>query len=825
MPTLTVNLAKTYSLSLKDSKATRVDWEGIDGKNKLRRFFVHPKWEDYIARVSVSSAGAKGGVFFLEAYEVTPAAFLQELQARNVPLDASAAWRRLHTDNHLAGGVVGYKKALTLGTQALPAVVEPQVMQPGFTLTDAFFGKTAAARNNVLTALRNAAHLQKRYVVKGTNEPGRVLFAEYVLNTIGKAKIPKSLVLEIDPSRPHTHADPSEGMIMLNLINTRRNPGVDAARYTATYANLHNGAQSVVDYLIVQKLLAGDMLADKKQLNGRVAQFMCDQKIIVDVYSFLADANFAGESFSTLEQLCTELGTRGCLTTGGLVDPNNYQTALNTVQTLSNKRVEVGAVLTAALPTLTNNNLRPQDYSKSLTEQFDQLVHDLQNQNTPLAQALAQFLATLQPLIATNEQILSDVTMMKNTARVHFADALLGNGDRFGEFNTGNMFYVTRQAAPGTNKASNPVGCIDNDSFLPTYLLYRNNEGFKTATTYVSKVLNPSKELWGWNSPKPQGMVLAPNMSVFDVLDYDNWFDNFFQHFINRGGMDDIPVAVLELYSASFFARGDSGDFRNTKVLQGWAQVKSSLREGVVSALSTYLGTDYREFQIVYQALTERYYPGPNFEFTAFEIRDRYLRKCQVDQQNSTVLPPSQALLKTLQGDIVFWLKQSKTVNPDCDTPQVSPIADGALVTGVQLGHILAADAANIRQLLPTMAVTDQERLLPNPFASGPISNFTGKSRTDFDKKWAGLKSKYRNRMAVVICTLLQKFWNEYIAEVGYLTYDRDRILQSNAFKAAGALGQQVTNLRLAKDELNTLANRQQVLGTQLNLANYVTAS
>ena len=134
MPTLTVNLAETYSLSLKESKATRVDREGICGKNKLRRFFVHPSWEDYIARVSVSSAGAKGGVFFLEAYKVTPEAFLQELQVLSVTIDASGAWRLLHKDNHLAGGILGREQA-ALGTPALPAVVAPRDAT-SFSLTD-----------------------------------------------------------------------------------------------------------------------------------------------------------------------------------------------------------------------------------------------------------------------------------------------------------------------------------------------------------------------------------------------------------------------------------------------------------------------------------------------------------------------------------------------------------------------------------------------------------------------------------------------------------------------------------------------------------------
>jgi|tagenome__1003787_1003787.scaffolds.fasta_scaffold20968258_2 hypothetical protein len=822
MPTLTVNLNKTYSLSLTESKAAQVDWEAMAGQNKLRRFFVHPKWQDYIARVSVSSAGVKGGVFFLEAYEVTPAAFERQFQALGVTIDPSAAWRRLHAEKYLTGGMFAH------GAEVLPAVVNAQVMQPGFILTDTSFGRSATARNNLLTALQNAAQLRKRYVVKGTNEPGRTLFAEYVLNTIGKAKIPKSLVLEIDPSRPHNHADPSEGMIMLNLINTLRNPQADAARYNAAYTNLHNGAQTVVDYLVVQKLLAGDMLADKKTLRGLVVEFMCDQKIIVDTYSFSADVNFAGVSSDTLGFLVQELGVLGCLSQG-LVAPD-HATRLNGLTTLGNKRNEVGAVLAAALPTLATNNpnnLLRQNYEKSFDAQFDQLVHDLQNQTTTLAQALTDFLAnTLQPIIDTNVRILSDVQMMWNTARVHFADALLGNADRFEDFNTGNMFYVTRQAVAGTNKASNPVGCIDNDSFLPTYLPRRGFDGYTTAVNYVTKVLKPDVELWGWDTPKPPGMVMAPNMSVFDVLDYDNWFTSFFERFFNINSPDDLPMAVLALYGPRFFAPGDTLPFLNTQDLPGWRSVRRRLREGVANALANYLDTGKDEFQSVYEALTARYYPGPNFEFTAFEIRDQYLTRCQVDRQNWTVVQPSTTSLKKLQADIAVWLTATRmAVNPESDAPRISPLADGALRTGIQLRPALAADEANIRRLLLTMSVSDQERLLPNPFASGAISHFVGTPRTEFERRWASLKSKYANRLAVVICTLLQRFWNEYIAEVGYLTYDRGRILGSKAFDTTETLALQVSAARIAKDEGHTLGVRQEVLGNKLNLANYVTAS
>ena len=814
MPTLTVGLAGTYSLSLRDNKVDRVNWKKIDGKNKLRRFFVHLRWQDYIARVSVSSGGAKGGVFFLEAYDVAYDEFDRQLQAGNVALTASALWRRLHLAGHLTGGMFTHG-----APPPLPAILEAQVMRPAFTLTDTSFGKTVAARSAVLDALRNAARLRKRYVVKGTNEPGRTLFAEYLLNTIGRAKIPKSLVLEIDPNRPHNHADPSEGMVMLNLIDTLRNPGPDPARYNTAYANLNNGGQQVVDYLVVQKLLAGDMLADAGQLVDRVVEFLCDRKIIVGIDSFQSDPNFAGESQATLDFLLRELRQLGCLS-NGLVAAD-YQTKLANLTTLATKRNHVADVLAAALPTLGRLGLDPRNYDKSPGRVFDQLVRDMQGQNTTLAQEVAALLATLQTLVTTNEQIFSDITMMRNTGRVHLADALLGNGDRFFQLNTGNVFYVWRDST--LEKTANPVGCIDNDSFLPTYLPSDLDGGFRNVANYVAKVLRPDAELWGWNSQKPPGMVMAPNMSMFDAFNYDRWLDDFFGGFISS----DMPAVVLGMYGANFYAPGDSSPFDTTKDLPGWAHVRRGFKEGVAHALFNYLGTDIQEYRAVYTALAGRYYPGPNFEFTAFEIRDRYLRECQVDQQNWTVLPPvlpsSKALFTKYQDGVVKWLITEGIVDPECDDPRFSAIADGALLAGVQANHISAADEANIRGLLKTMAVSDQERMLPNPFAGMPIPNPTDKSRrAKFNKKLTGMEPKYARRMDVVICTLLRRFYNEYNAELGYLTHDKRRTLGSNAFKAAETLGQQVSDLKLATDELTTASRRTQVLGIDLDLVDHV---
>jgi hypothetical protein len=159
----------------------------------------------------------------------------------------------------------------------------------------------------------------------------------------------------------------------------------------------------------------------------------------------------------------------------------------------------------------------------------------------------------------------------------------------------------------------------------------------------------------------------------------------------------------------------------------------------------------------------------------------------------------------------VAWLKETRTINPECDNPQVSPIAERALSAAGRLNR--QVDGANIRRLLKTMAVSDQERLLPNPFGSGPISAV--------EKKWAKLEQGYRDRIDVVICTLLQRFSDEYLAEVGYFTNDRKRVLRSKAFESAEKLSEQVSSAKLATDQLDTQNSRTQVLH-QLDLVDYV---
>ena len=64
MPTLTVDLAKTYSLSLKESKATPVDWAGIAGKTNYGDFSCIQNGKTTLPKSVSHLLVPKAGYFF-----------------------------------------------------------------------------------------------------------------------------------------------------------------------------------------------------------------------------------------------------------------------------------------------------------------------------------------------------------------------------------------------------------------------------------------------------------------------------------------------------------------------------------------------------------------------------------------------------------------------------------------------------------------------------------------------------------------------------------------------------------------------------------------
>jgi|SRR5919199_3523993 hypothetical protein len=105
---------------------------------------------------------------------------------------------------------------------------------------------------------------QPSYVVKLTDAPQRVLFAEYVLKKIGNAKIPKSLVVELDWTDFNTQY--TDGMKLVNIILKNRHPNVNQdpnkkTKYDDIINNQLNQANPKAAYIIIMKAFVGDQIA------------------------------------------------------------------------------------------------------------------------------------------------------------------------------------------------------------------------------------------------------------------------------------------------------------------------------------------------------------------------------------------------------------------------------------------------------------------------------------------------------------------------------------------------------------------------------------
>lgn len=777
-----IKLSKFYELTFQGAKAliTQLTWDRVPGKNKLRKFFLRDNWQNDIVSISVSSSGAKGGVFFLEA-DVLNRQALDTLGL--TPAKHDQIWNQLIKDGLITAQ--GIKTAAgRAGT--LPA-------------------QTLAYVNNV-TKIRNlltTSNRKRQFVVKGTEEPGRTLFAEYVLSRVGKAKIPKSLVLEVDPARPHDATNPSEGMVMLHLLGdpNKRNPNVDAQKYANSYAFLDDGQgtqNSCVSYLVVQKLIAGSMLPIKNDVNGDILDFLLEHNILIDEQSFATDTDFQATPAQDIVDLVNELKQKGCLSTGGVVDAQ-YQTKLNGLVKLNDKLAEITRIFKASRDVLDNHGL--QFTQNSVDRIFDELDALMQQAgDSPLKQAFLALRARQKAAVQELEAILGTAETMINAGRVIFADLTIGNGDRFENMNSGNFFFIDKMSnKPG--KVNYPIGCIDNDAFMHAFMPKRNApvvEGFATVDDYVSGLLQDgTPELWGLNSAPPANYNPGPSAAVKQMMNVDGWFDRMFFTVFVVG----MPKCVVKHFSAKFYDPTDSYPYNRSKQLEGWQDAKQRVKQGFCLALLEYQGIPLYEFRQVYVTLAEQYGQGANFDFVAFEVRDRYMREVQVDKSNWTVILPD---FNTIKGTIVVDLKKrlggaglSRTIQNALASPQATAILSKYNITPEQ-----------ILKLLNMLSLRDQENLIPCPFGlildknkkSVHFGDLSDEYKAHLAEKWNALKPKYQARMNAVICAILATLVVDYEKEIRHARFAHFFILDSLAYQEALKHADLFSSVKLYKD-------------------------
>lgn len=821
MTTHYVNAAYYYTLEFNGAQAyvRRTDFQ-IGAKDKLRRFFLGDNWQQEIDSVDVSSGGAKGGVFFLLADSLE----LESLRkAIGVKAQARAVWDQLVAEGFISPqGIKTARAKAASKTLALPVSFAPL--------------KLTVSQQQAILKLLGAPNPQRQFVVKGTEDPGRMLFAEYVISRIGKAKVPKSLVLAVDPTRPVGQStDPAPSMVLLDLLRDpqKRHAGADPDRFDECLSYLVGDPgkpDSYTSFLVLQKQLRGVTWPTDEFVAEEIERFLVKHKLIVMEASIRAHPAFSGLARGDTFRLVEALDTTRCLI-GSVVVPQYKQS----LQDMAALRLGDGSKITGAHLRALDEILGAsrQQLSKygvdfagnaTISGRWDNLDTALQNipADDPLKKDFLRIRRRQGMYMQLVMNIAGDPQRMYSLGRALFADLPIGMGDRFEVMNHGNFFFspARRRVAPG--KLKKPMGCIDNDAVLFTYLPEQAEpvkQGFGGIGDYVTQLFKRTPELWPAKEELPTGYKLVSSARILN-LNVDEWFEYDFAGSILGNRM---PRSVQAHLDARFYAPSDDGNARaNSLQLPAWKTAKLEVKRGFCEALKDFQASKLNEYRNVYDHLCNLYTngasTGPNFDFRAFATRYRYFKLATIDEATWTVRLPAEKSKewKTFRGERIDILRQvfadqslSGLIQAALDDSAANMVLQRAA------GGKDATPAVTVAALLRSISVNAQEKMLPGPFGPGATWDSLGANRVPASfgempykekeqtrRDWQALHAAAQRRINVAIAVILGEFLVDALAADPPIapTWPTEQITKHAAYKRAVALALEFSGAKLGVD-------------------------
>ncbi|MEZ4659523.1 MAG: hypothetical protein R2911_18340 [Caldilineaceae bacterium] len=580
----------------------------------------------------------------------------------------------------------------------------------------------------------NGGPIIAQYVVKGSANPGRTIFAEYILQKIGYAKIPKTLALEINSADPN-----SEGMVMLSLLRNDDLWRTTANRHRFDEAlgflwdNTDN--QPKVKYLVVQKLFGGEQLTGKVNLLTALELWLLHEKLAFNFLSILNDPNLnphftEDQAVNVIielrnQRILKQYAYGSSLATLGDSFDRNAALPANLTQ-LRGKADEVKTLLNQIYDFYVALGLPP---TQKVT--FAALYTYLQGQNLTLVaqqlkQRLTQFMNTnVTPAVRTLASVLSEPIKVRNLGRVLAADSLIGNADRLQGGDAGanwDNLFVVNKLNRGPGKVDYPIGVIDNDTMMQTY----PHPTYNNSATYMDALLRNGAEL-----DVPQGVPAAPTSNLRQLLtDFDTWFADSIVGSLVLNDAEYQPI-IDQFAQAGFPADANGGS---------WPQVRALLKDGFAAGLQRIINIDLDEVRKLHSSLVWNYGVDSNFDFQALQIRHAYLTAAQINRNSAQPFTINhnnvrQTLLTRLneQG---FGL-----IHPDIQAAlQFGVTENPPLLTVEQRTEIL--------QLLAHLSVQDQNSLIP-------VINDYKPNRATTER-----------RIRACMCKILLLFLNQYDSEV-----------------------------------------------------------
>jgi hypothetical protein len=218
------------------------------------------------------------------------------------------------------------------------------------------------------------------------------------------------------------------------------------------------------------------------------------------------------------------------------------------------------------------------------------------------------------------DRILTDQTLMTNLGKLFAADALIGNGDRLSNMNTGNIVF----------KPDGSISSIDSTTVLTDFHAVLNDQTatqlftsdgsafdrnhwvkdhvLKSGNTQVLNVVQQNAIMSGTAQGLP---TLAPGGGVAEIFDVKTWWTNKFRKDLEEGLKKHSPGQMSPPENVWFqaelwFAAG---------VNAGIQQIDGKLS-----------GFNWMLMKNKYKSFVNRFGGDPNLDWTNFKIRRKYIK-------------------------------------------------------------------------------------------------------------------------------------------------------------------------------------------------------
>lgn len=234
------------------------------------------------------------------------------------------------------------------------------------------------------------------------------------------------------------------------------------------------------------------------------------------------------------------------------------------------------------------------------------------------------------------DKILTDQTLMVNLGKLFAADAMIGNGDRLSNMNTGNIAFDASGkilAIDSTTILTNYNTIVKDTSGLATGLLSNSpNDWVQDHIQKPNYNANPTiGQQRAYMSTGTNAPVLAPGAGISEIYDIKTWWTQKFRKELEAKLAQHCPT--------------EKSPPENV-----WFQAELWFTSGVDAAIkqidSKLTGLNWLIVKNKYKSYVNKYGGDPNLDWMNFKVRRRYVKLRKKGLDDSQALAALQEYVK-----------------------------------------------------------------------------------------------------------------------------------------------------------------------------------